>query len=288
MKVRVLIIHAFSITGKGGNGAGVVFNADNFSSEQKQTIAQKIGLPETAFVSQSAQADFKLDFFTPSKQIPHCGHATIATFSFLKQTGIIKRDFSSKETIDGVRRIVFKNGMAFMEQRKPVFKNVNDDLHEILDSVLLDRTSLAPGLGPIIVDTGNSFLIVPIKNDTILASINYNRQKVYQYSEKNNLIGYYLYTHGDSLSIDAASRMFAPFFGIDEESATGMGAGTLAAYLYDAQDLRKSYFQIEQGRFMNPPSKSIIHVHLEISSNSIENLYVGGESFVSEEKTVIL
>ena len=116
MKVQVQVINAFSINGKGGNPAGVVFDADNMSTQQKQAIATKAGFPETAFVSASKLADFKLEFFTPTKQIAHCGHATIATFSYLKSIGKIPADHSSKETIDGNRSILFKNGLAFMEQ----------------------------------------------------------------------------------------------------------------------------------------------------------------------------
>ena len=51
------------------------------SNEQKILIAQKVGLSETAFFSKSTVTDFKLDFFTPTRQIAHCGHATIAAFS---------------------------------------------------------------------------------------------------------------------------------------------------------------------------------------------------------------
>ncbi|MFZ6009121.1 MAG: PhzF family phenazine biosynthesis isomerase, partial [Bacteroidota bacterium] len=80
-EVTIKIINAFSIQGTGGNPAGVVLNADNLSPAEKQRVAAATGLSETAFVSRSNQADFKLDFFTPVRQIAHCGHATIATFS---------------------------------------------------------------------------------------------------------------------------------------------------------------------------------------------------------------
>ena len=67
-----------------------MLDADRLTSQQKQEIATKVGLSETAFVSPSSVAEFKLDFFTPVKQIPHCGHATIGTFTYLKKNGMIK------------------------------------------------------------------------------------------------------------------------------------------------------------------------------------------------------
>jgi len=62
MKVNVNVVNAFVEGEIGGNPAGVVLNADNLSTAQRLKIARKIGLSETAFVSTSAVADFKLDF----------------------------------------------------------------------------------------------------------------------------------------------------------------------------------------------------------------------------------
>lgn len=288
MQVKVHIINAFSINNTGGNPAGVVFNADYLTKEMKQAIAASAAFPETAFVSSSAVADYKLDFFTPIKQIPHCGHATIATFSYLKSTGQIARDHSSKETIDGNRNIEFRDGLAFMEQRSPTFHVPHDDQEAILRSLGISQNEIKPGLAPTIVNTGNSFLMVPVRDESILAGIEYERKGVYHVSEKFNLIGFYVYTQGPNKSIDATARMFGPFYGIDEEAGTGMAAGPLAAYLYTAEKLSKTNFQIEQGRFMKLPSASLIRVDLELSDGRIEKLFAGGESYVSGHKIVEL
>ena len=288
MKIRVHVINAFSINNTGGNPAGVVFNADNLTTKQKQAIAALAGFPETAFVSSSNVADYKLDFFTPTKQIPHCGHATIATFSYLKRTGQIPGDHSSKETIDGNRNIEFRDGLAFMEQSAPTFHVPYEDHDLILHSLGISKDELKPGLLPTIVNTGNSFLMVPVLNEEILARISYNRERVYQLSEKFNLIGYYVYTKGRTESIDATARMFGPFYGIDEEAGTGMAAGPLAAYLYSVEKCPKANFQIEQGRFMMPPSASLIRVDLELLNGGIERLFAGGSSYVSGEKVIDL
>ena len=95
--IDVQILNAFVEDDKGGNPAGLVLNADNLTYKNKQEIAQKVGLSETAFVSTSKTEDFKLEFFTPNRQIAHCGHATIATFSYLKQQNILNSNNSSKK-----------------------------------------------------------------------------------------------------------------------------------------------------------------------------------------------
>nr|WP_054536353.1 PhzF family phenazine biosynthesis protein [Herpetosiphon geysericola] len=75
-----LIVNALIDGARGGNPAGVVFQADGLTIEQKLAVVQQVGLSETAFVSASNVATIKLEFFTPTRQIAHCGHATIATF----------------------------------------------------------------------------------------------------------------------------------------------------------------------------------------------------------------
>lgn len=124
MKIDVQLINAFVEGDSGGNPAGVVLDADALSDAQKQQIAQRVGYSETAFVSASASADFKLDFFTPTRRIAHCGHATIATFSYLTQLGRVTGTQTSKETIDGNRAIELRGELAFMEQTAPVYESL--------------------------------------------------------------------------------------------------------------------------------------------------------------------
>ena len=110
------IVNGFVTGGIGGNPAGVVLDADELGETEMLGIAAKIGLSETAFVSSSDTEGFKLDFFTPNRRIAHCGHATIAAFSYLAELGRIAEGETSKETVDGPRKISIKNGAAYMEQ----------------------------------------------------------------------------------------------------------------------------------------------------------------------------
>ena len=285
MTVDVQVINAFSVNGTGGNPAGVVFHADPYSTQTKQVIATAAGFPETAFVSQSSVADFKLEFFTPTKQIPHCGHATIATFTYLKSIGKIAGNQSSKETIDGCRTIVFKNGQAFMEQQPPRLQAINDP-EPVLQSLGITADDLIQGLSPAIVDTGNSFLIVPIREAATLAGIEYDREAVYRISEQHGLIGFYPYA--EAAGFDATTRMFGPFYGIDEEAGTGMAAGPLACYLYQKGQRQQTQFRIEQGRYMTPASPSLLEVELTVADGQITQVFAGGGAHVSRQLTLTL
>lgn len=288
-RIEVQLINSFVDNEQGGNPAGVVLQADNLTSEQKLQIARKVGLSETAFVSNSLVADYKLDFFTPTRQIAHCGHATIATFSYLSQQGFIGNGPSSKETIDGRREILVQGNMAFMEQQPPVYREVEDFSTRILDSLGLkdaDRLMNAPLS---VVNTGNSFLLLAVKGIEVLKRIQPDFELITQLSEELDLVGYYVFTTAtENLERDATSRMFAPRYGIKEEAGTGMAAGPLACYLYDQLAIRKERFLIQQGAFMNPASTSLIMVELTEEKGGIAKIMAGGKGIPNSSMIVEL
>lgn len=285
MNIDVSIVNAFVVDGRGGNPAGVVLDADRFSKEQKLEIAAQVGLSETAFVSHSDVADIKLEFFTPTRQIAHCGHATVATFSYLSQQGLLKNSESSKETIDGNRAVKLVSGAAFMEQIAPMFVSANKDREEVLAALNIAESKLSSE--PLIVNTGNSFLIAEVGSQSTLEKLNINQEKVEALSEKYDLIGFYVFSRESYTgTADATARMFAPRYGIEEESATGMAAGPLACYLYEKKAIDKSEFLIEQGYAMSPASPSQITVKLELHQGSIQSLMAGGHAAVSETRSL--
>ncbi len=285
MKVTVNIVSAFIDGTHGGNPAGVVLDADVFSDSQKLAIAKEVGLSETAFVSASSVADYKLDFYTPARQIAHCGHATVAVFSYLSQTGRIGQGWWSKETIDGNRKILIKDSMAFMEQLAPKYKNIESHHSTILSSLGVTEQDLL--VAPKLVNTGNSFVIVGVKNQQLLSQLKPDLKAIASVSDSLDLIGYYVFTEETNQpGRDVAARMIAPRYGIDEEAGTGMAAGPMACYLYDQMGIKKDRFIIEQGYLMQPPSPSVIDVDLEIAGGSITSLMAGGVAKLSQQRVI--
>ncbi|WP_144776854.1 PhzF family phenazine biosynthesis protein [Marinobacter maritimus] len=290
MKIEVPIVSAFVDGDSGGNPAGVVLNAESFSVEQKQCIAAAVGLSETAFVSPSDSADIKLEFFTPTQQIAHCGHATIAAFSYLRQNGLLTSDRSSKETIDGCRSIHMESDAAFMEQMAPRSEPLSDvDLRSTLLALGITQSDLIDGADPKIVNTGNSFLLVGIRDVETIMRLQPDFGLIEKISDALDLIGFYVFSYdGVGHGRDAGARMFAPRYGIREESATGMAAGPLACYLHDNLGIDKQEFAIEQGHWMSPPSPSVITVRLALDADGkIKNLYAGGRGAIKEIKEIV-
>ncbi|HNO85236.1 MAG TPA: PhzF family phenazine biosynthesis isomerase, partial [Anaerolineales bacterium] len=205
--------------------------------------------------------------------------------SYLSQQGIVKGPKSSKETIDGNRDIYLKGEVAYMQQLAPKYfplpyKGISEQ--DVLASLHLQKTDLLAGHNPMPVNTGNSFMMIPVKDEATLKAIHPDLNAIHQISEALDLIGYYPFTLETQVrGRDAATRMFAPYYGIPEEAATGMAAGPLACYLFDQININKETLILEQGRLMPTPSPSEILVELKLEDGSIKSLLAGGRAKVT-------
>eukprot|EP00999_Lentomonas_sp_LEN2_P000139 NODE_1131_length_996_cov_16.225547_g1086_i0.p1 GENE.NODE_1131_length_996_cov_16.225547_g1086_i0~~NODE_1131_length_996_cov_16.225547_g1086_i0.p1 ORF type:complete len:237 (-),score=19.43 NODE_1131_length_996_cov_16.225547_g1086_i0:192-902(-) len=88
--IKFEVIDSFTKVPFTGNPAAVVlWDKDTAPSEiQMQRIAREMNLSETAFLRQIDQTDneYTLRWFTPTKEVDLCGHATLASAHFLYTT----------------------------------------------------------------------------------------------------------------------------------------------------------------------------------------------------------
>lgn len=279
MNIKVFLVNAFTKTAEGGNGAGVVLEADGFQDEDMKKIAKIVGYSETAFVSKSDVADFKVRFFTPEEEVDICGHATIATFHVLAEQGCICPGKYTQETKAGVLQVeVKKDNTIMMNQNLPQFFDIVNR-EEIADSLNIDLNEMVECFPTQVVSTGLRDIIVPIKNIETLIAIKPDFDKVSAISKKYNTIGYHLFVTETIGKAHAHTRNFAPLYGIPEESATGTSNGALASYLLEYGEIKSKeaeHLIIEQGYAMNKPSEII--VELETKEKVISSIKVGGRA----------
>lgn len=268
---------AFTDGDRGGNAAGVVLDADDLDRARRQAVARQVGASETAFVSQAAGYTARVEFFTPVRQIVHCGHATVATFALLRQLERIGDGIHSKLSVDGPRAVRVEDGRVWLSQTPPVIANAD------LDASLLARAmqlSSAHDVAeqPVIVDVGNRFLHITVRDAATLRDVVPDQDCIAALSERLDLIGWYVAAPDASSSDRAATtRMFAPRYGIPEEPATGMAAGGLGALLAWRAGVSEAEFLIEQGRMSAEPSPSLLRVRIE-GRGAIERVWTGGSA----------
>ena len=275
MDIEVALVSAFTVNGKGGNPAGVVFNADNLSDEQKLKIAQAVGYSETAFVANDDEADFEVSFFTTTAEVDFCGHATLATFATMYQKGTVTAGTYVQRTKAGMLSVTIEpNGKVVMEQQLPKkiaafsyqeIANVIGIESNILESTHLPIEAISTGLDDVIIAVPNGYLDAIEPDD----------ERIADFCKKHNLVGLHVFELCESQSKYTAScRNFAPLFGISEESATGSSCGALACYLMEHLTELGTEFIFEQGRAMN--CHSVITASVESSNSTISGVKVGG------------
>ncbi|MBC1374884.1 PhzF family phenazine biosynthesis protein [Listeria sp. FSL L7-0091] len=281
MNISVYVASAFSKNNKGGNKAGVVLNEPTLTTLQKITIAKQLGYAETAFLTDSNFADYKLEYFTPKEEVDLCGHATIGTFTILMHLHKLLKNQYTIETNSGILTITIKNGTIFMEQNQPIFYDVipPNKLISCFDLNFLNTNY------PIqIVSTGLKDILIPIKSEAVLHALKPNFEKIKEISKEYDVIGMHLYTCSSDRII---CRNFAPLYDINEEAATGTSNGALACYLYKNHYLRKENYVFEQGYSLRSPSK--ISVNLDVNDNKeIAKVYVGGKGYFCEKKDLTI
>ena len=279
--VDVYVAVAFSKDDKGGNKAGVVLGRSELTSVQKAAIAKEMGYSETAFVLDSDKADFKLQYFTPTEEVPLCGHATIAAFSTLKLLNMLDKPDCTIETEAGILNIHIKDdGLILMEQNRPAYL-------EVLDSDIftgcIERNFIDHRFPIQIVSTGLNDVMLPVDSVEHLEQLSPDFEMIANMSKEKEVVGVHAFTIIKESDVTAICRNFAPLYGIDEESATGTANCALACYLFKYYK-QQSQYVFEQGHNMGDISRIV--VNLSYHENVIDSVFVGGYGYLLGKRSL--
>ena len=279
--VDVYVAAAFSKDDKGGNKAGVVLGRSELTSVQKAAIAKEMGYSETAFVLDSDKADFKLQYFTPTEEVPLCGHATIAAFSTLKLLNMLDKTDCTIETETGILNIHIKDdGLILMEQNCPAYLEVldSDIFTGCIEKGFIDQRF------PIqIVSTGLNDIMLPVDSTEHLERLSPDFEMIANMSKAKEVVGVHAFTMMKESDVTAICRNFAPLYGIDEESATGTASCALACYLFKYYKQQLQYV-FEQGHNMGEISRIV--VNLSYHENVIDSVFVGGYGYLLGKRSL--
>jgi len=275
-EIEIFQIDAFTTKAFNGNPAGVTLSND-LSENEKQLIANEMNLSETAFISDSKIADYKLQWFTPAKEVNLCGHATIASLHFLFEKNLISnRQNISFETISGIINCANEVGKYFMQIPTPQLYGFDGCIEEILDALVIDRTDVSD-LPFILLDNG--YLFISVNSLNALWQIKPDYKKLKEISNnKKEFFDIAVYTT-DTIEKDSSAhlRFFAPYHGIDEDPVTGSACGPLLLVLIKQRLIKDyiddSYIKFEQGDVLNRRGR------VEVRFNSKKNeLLIAGNA----------
>jgi PhzF family phenazine biosynthesis protein len=217
---QVFQVDAFTNTPFKGNPAAVCMMPTNLPDRIYLSISREMNLSETAFV-EKVDDHFNLRWFTPVREVPLCGHATLATahvlfnhFGYPDQRIVFKTqsgDLYAEKTQNGIQLDFPRNDPHRVNPPIEAIKALG--IRDYVDTLYSDS---------------NQKLLIHLKDERDIRSLQPDFQS---FLRADNPLGWRgAIVTARSVDYDFVSRYFAPFMGVDEDPVTGSAHTVLGPY----------------------------------------------------------
>lgn len=286
-KYDFCIVDVFAENKFAGNQLTVFKDAADFTQKEMQQIAKEISFSETTYIRSGKQKDggYDVRIFTPEREIAFAGHPTLGTAYVIEQDIAKKPPDEIKLNLKvGQIAVTFdrkKSGAEtlWMKQITPAFgKTINSE--RMAKALSLRKSDIDQRYPTIEVSTGTPFIIVPLKSQDALKRADVSRK---EYSDliKNRQAKATLIFSPETYYAknDLSVRVFAHYYGVPEDPATGSANGCLAGYLtrYKYFDKDSISLRVEQGYEIGRPS--LLRLKAKENGKQIE-VFVGGKTIM--------
>lgn len=215
MRSPIFQIDAFTDRRFAGNPAAVM-PMDRFPADATmQAIAAENNLAETAFLVSDGAGDYRLRWFTPTVEVPLCGHATLASAAV-----VMERLEPGRESV------VFHSASGPLAAKRAGKKFVLDFPAASFEPVRrVERLVDALGVVPIeAMADGFNYLVV-VDSAKVVRELVPDLAAVMDLDRSGVIVT----ARGDA-GYDFISRYFAPALGVPEDPVTGSAHCLLAPY----------------------------------------------------------
>jgi trans-2,3-dihydro-3-hydroxyanthranilate isomerase len=277
------IVDVFAEEKYAGNQLAVFTDAQGLSDEQMQKIALETHFSETTFVLSRAerQGGYDVRIFTPAREVPFAGHPTLGTAYVIReqilQTQAKQVNLNLKAGQIPVTFAQDRTGeVVWMKQNPPDFGAITDAA-EVADVLGLNPSQIDSRFAAQEVSTGMPFVIVPLTDLSAVKQARIVRDKYDAFIAKREAKAILVFcAEPYSSQNDLNVRVFVPYYGVDEDPATGSGNGCLAAYLVEHRYFGQDSIdvRVEQGYEINRPSRIYLRAKRE---NGTTAIHVGGK-----------
>ena len=282
--IEVVRYDAFTRTPGHGNPAGVIFDADRYTTEEMQAVAGLTAYNECAFLCQSEQADLKIRYFAPGREVALCGHATVASiYALTEHQGITKDTEWKVETGVGIINVRYSHdeGTVTMQQSDAVFHEFDGNTAALMDAIGLTVDDLDSRYPIVFGSTGDWTTIVPIKTlEAFSRMCPDNASFPAALGSKPRASVHPIILSAYDPDCRMHGRHFSsPVSGTVEDSVTGTASGVMSAYLLRYMEPKESVsLQIEQGTEIGREGKVRVFaqvngdaIHVRIAGQAVRN-----------------
>lgn len=217
--MQITVVDAFTATPFRGNPAATALVPSFPEDERMQVIAREMNLSETAFAVSLATNRFHLRWFTPTREVPMCGHATLAMAHALRELGAA--DPAQPVvfvTLSGELTVRYEADELIMDF--PATLPQPDGQEDLVCAILGDRPHDYLGSVPM-----NSTAV--LRTEREVADFIPDLKRIAQLPSACFCI---TAPADPGQDIDIVARVFGPQSGIDEDPVTGSAYCTLAPY----------------------------------------------------------
>jgi PhzF family phenazine biosynthesis protein len=220
MTVKTYIVDAFTSEPFKGNQAGVCLLEAPLLEEMMLRIAQEFGFSETAFVvPDGAAGRYRIRYFSPKKEIPLCGHATLGSSKVIFSVAPLEEVRFT--TVENIELVVARSGDS-MTMEFPVYTLEPAEF----------PAAMLPALGIAAVKNAafnreTNILQLEIESDRELASLAPDFPALLK---THDSIDGVLVTAPGTDGFDYHYRYFWPWAGTNEDPVTGGVQTFLAGY----------------------------------------------------------
>lgn len=287
MKPQIYHVDAFTSEPFRGNSAGVVLHADTLSDAQMQLIARELRHSETAFLLKSEESDVRIRYFTPTVEVPICGHATVAehyvraTVLGLGNTTVWQTSLAGRHRVE--IHAEHNDYRITLEQGQPSFEPplVGEIRAAIITALNLTEDDIVPGAPIQVASTGHAKVMILLKPDVDIDALSPNLAALTAISQQIGCNGFFPFQIRPGKN-ETDGRMFSPAIGIVEDPVTGNANGPMGAWLVHhglmAHDGKTLQIQGHQGRALG--KEGTVDVTVTIRDNQPENVTISGQAVI--------
>ncbi|WP_412148285.1 PhzF family phenazine biosynthesis protein [Curtobacterium flaccumfaciens] len=264
MQQEILRYTAFAAEPGGGNPAGLVLDAAGLSDDQMLAIARQVGYPETAFVVGSTATGPRVRYFSPSAEVPFCGHATVAlAVALAEREGTGRRVFTTLAGEVALDAIVGADGavQVAMTSVEPATRDLDPALlARLFDLLGLEAADIAPGFPVLESFAGNWHPVLVLHDRELFHQFRFAPEPLAELKREAGWAGTVTVLHrtGDR---EYEARNLFPAGRITEDPATGSAAASTGAYLRQIGAAQPGdRITIRQGRHVGRPSLLLVDV----------------------------
>ena len=221
MRLPIFQVDAFTGCVFGGNPAAVMPLETWLEDKLLQAVATENNLSETAFLRPADEDGvFELRWFTPTVEVPLCGHATLAS-AFVLMT----------EVNADLEQVAFETRSGRLEVRRDGDRYTMDfPALELRPRERPERVIAAVGGTPIAVMKSNNWLFVYEREEEVAGLDISVSELASALAEDDANAGVICTAPAADHRADFVSRFFAPCHGIPEDPVTGSAHCSLAPY----------------------------------------------------------